>query len=183
MHILGISGSLRKNSLNTAALRACQVLLPPGVSMEITDLIDVPIYNDDVREHGLPVSVKLLREKIAAADALVIASPEYNYSMSGVLKNAIDWVSRPPGQPFDGKPIALFGATPGGVGTSRAQYHLRQVFVYLNGLVMNKPELMISSAPAKFDADGKLIDSVTAEQISQMLTALVVWQKKVGKAV
>ena len=100
MHILGISGSLRKNSLNTAALRACQALLPPGVSMEITDLIDVPIYNDDVREHGLPVSVKLLREKIAAADALVIASPEYNYSMSGVLKNAIDWVSRPPGQPL-----------------------------------------------------------------------------------
>lgn len=172
MHILGISGSLRQGSLNSAALRACASLLPEGVTLSLADLSEVPLYNEDIRTQGLPSSVQQLREQIKAADAIVIATPEYNYSFPGVLKNAIDWASRPPDQPFDGKPIALIGATPGGLGTSRAQYHLRQVFIYLNGHVLNRPEVMISAAPTKFDNDGKLTDESTAENLRKLLAAL-----------
>jgi chromate reductase len=172
MVILGISGSLRKDSLNTAALHACTGLLPAGATMSVFDLSSIPLYNEDVRVQGLPEPVQQLREHIRKADALVIATPEYNYSFSGVLKNAIDWASRPPEQPFDGKPIALIGATPGGLGTSRAQYHLRQVFIYLNGRVLNRPEVFISGAPSKFDAGGNLTDAATAESLSKMLAAL-----------
>ncbi|MFM7670157.1 MAG: NADPH-dependent FMN reductase [Betaproteobacteria bacterium] len=172
MHILGISGSLRQGSLNTAALRSCAALLPDGVTFSLADLAAVPLYNEDLRVQGLPPSVQQLRDQIKAADAIVIATPEYNYSFPGVLKNAIDWASRPPEQPFDGKPIALIGATPGGLGTSRAQYQLRQVFIYLNGHVLNRPEVMISAAPSKFDADGKLVDETTTENLLKLLTAL-----------
>ena len=172
MHILGISGSLRQSSLNTAALRACTSLLPEGVTFSLADLSEIPLYNEDIRTQGLPSSVQQLREQIKAADAIVIATPEYNYSFPGVLKNAIDWASRPPDQPFDGKPIALMGATPGGLGTSRAQYHLRQVFIYLNGHVLNRPEVMISAAPTKFDNDGKLTDESTVENLRKLLAAL-----------
>lgn len=180
MHILGISGSLRQGSLNTAALRSCAALLPDGVTLSLADLAAVPLYNEDLRVQGLPPSVQQLREQIKAADAIVIATPEYNYSFPGVLKNAIDWASRPPEQPFDGKPIALIGATPGGLGTSRAQYQLRQVFIYLNGHVLNRPEVMISAAPSKFDADGKLVDETTTENLRKLLTALcdVAYQRK-----
>ena len=180
MHLLGISGSLRKNSLNTAALRACQELLPAGVTLSLFDIAPIPLYNEDVREQGFPLPVQQFREQIAAADALIFATPEYNYSISGVLKNAIDWASRPPEQPFENKPIALIGATPGGLGTSRSQYHLRQVFIYLNGLLLNRPEVMISSAPSKFDGQGKLIDTATAEQLSKMLVALVAWHRRLS---
>lgn len=172
MHILGISGSLRQGSLNTAALRACATLLPDGVTFSLADLSDIPLYNEDIRIQGLPPPVQQLREQIKVADAIVIATPEYNYSFPGVLKNAIDWASRPPDQPFDGKPIALMGATPGGLGTSRAQYHLRQVFIYLNGQVLNRPEVMISAAPSKFDDDGTLIDEPTAENLRKLLVVL-----------
>ncbi|MCM0045285.1 MAG: NAD(P)H-dependent oxidoreductase [Burkholderiaceae bacterium] len=178
MHILGISGSLRKASLNTAALRACSEVLPQQVTMSIFDLSPIPIYNEDLRAQGLPEPVQQLREQIRAADALLIATPEYNFSIPGVLKNAIDWASRPPEQPFDGKPIAILGATPGGLGTSRAQYHLRQVFVYLNGHLLNRPEVFISGAPNKFDADGRLTDAATAENLGKMLAALVDWSKR-----
>jgi chromate reductase len=172
MHILGISGSLRQASLNTAALRACATLLPDGVTFSLADLSEVPLYNEELRVQGLPQSVQQLREQINAADAIIIATPEYNYSFPGVLKNAIDWASRPPDQPFDGKPIALMGATPGGLGTSRAQYQLRQVFIYLNSQLLNRPEVMISAASSKFDADGKLIDEPTAENLRKLLAAL-----------
>ena len=184
MHFLGISGSLRKQSYNTAALRACASLLPDGVTLELADISAIPLYNEEIREQGLPAAVLKLREQIAAADALVIATPEYNYSVPGVLKNAIDWASRPPSQPFDGKPIALLGATPGGLGTSRSQYHLRQIFVYLNGQLLNKPEVMISAAPSKFDAEGKLTDAATADHLKTMLSALADWARllSAGKA-
>ncbi len=178
MHLLGISGSLRKNSFNTAALRACGDLLPAGVTMSIFDIAPVPLYNEDLREQGLPEPVQQLREQIRAADALLIATPEYNYSIPGVLKNAIDWASRPPEQPFDGKPIALLGATPGGLGTSRAQYHLRQVFVYLNSHLLNRPEVFISGAPNKFDADGRLTDAATADNLGKLLVALIASAKQ-----
>lgn len=172
MHFLGLSGSLRKQSYNTAALQACQQLLPAGVTMSVLDIAAVPLYNDDVYQQGFPQPVQQLREQIRSADALVIATPEYNYSVPGVLKNAIDWISRPPSQPFDGKPIALIGATPGGLGTSRAQYHLRQMFIYLNGELLNRPEVFISGAPNKFDAQGKLTDTATADNLGKMLVAL-----------
>ncbi len=178
MHFLGISGSLRKESLNSAALRACADALPAGVSLSTFDLSPIPLYNEDVRAQGLPDVVQQLRAQIKAADAVVIATPEYNYSIPGVLKNAIDWASRPPEQPFNDKPIALIGATPGGFGTSRAQYHLRQVFVYLNARLLNQPEVFISAAPTKFDAHGKLTDTATAEQLGKMLAVLADWARR-----
>lgn len=182
VRILGISGSLRKASYNTAALRAAQQLLPPDTTLDIFDIASIPMYNDDVREQGWPAPVQALREAIANADAILLSSPEYNYSIPGVLKNAIDWASRPPSQPFDGKPIAIMGATPGAIGTARMQYHLRQVFVFLNGMVLNKPEVMIGAANAKFDADGNLTDQATREHLQKMLAALVDWTRRLKQA-
>lgn len=178
MHILGLSGSLRSASYNSAALRACADLLPPGVTLSSFDLAAIPLYNEDVRVQGLPEPVQQLRAQIGAADALLIATPEYNYSIPGVLKNAIDWASRPPEQPFNGKPVALIGATPGGFGTSRAQYHLRQVFVYLNAHLLSQPEVFISAAPSKFDEHGRLADAATAEQLGKLLAALAAWARR-----
>ncbi|MEY3721690.1 MAG: hypothetical protein RL618_2209 [Pseudomonadota bacterium] len=180
MHFLGISGSLRRQSLNTAALRACAGLLPPGVTMDLADISAIPLYNEEIREQGLPASVQTLREQILRADALVIATPEYNYSMPGVLKNAIDWASRPPSQPFEGKPIALMSASPGGFGGARAQYQLRQVFIYLNGLILNRPEAMISAAHTKFDAQGELTDPTAADQLKALLAALADWTRLIS---
>lgn len=173
MKILGISGSLRKDSLNTAALRAAQQLVPTGSTLEIFSLAEIPIYNEDLREKGYPAPVQKFRDAIKAADAVLIACPEYNYSFSGVLKNAIDWASRPPEQPFDGKKIALMGASPGMLGTARAQYQLRQVFIFMNGKILNRPEVFIAAADKKFDDKGNLTDEKTHEVIGKLLTALV----------
>ncbi len=178
MHFLGISGSLRQQSFNTAALRACQQALPAGLTMTLADISTVPLYNDDVYRQGFPDVVQQLREQVRGADALVIATPEYNYSIPGVLKNAIDWISRPPAQPFDGKPIALLGATPGGLGTARSQYHLRQVFIGLNGRLLNRPEVFISGAPDKFDDQGRLSDAGTVANLGKMLEALAGWARQ-----
>jgi chromate reductase len=172
---LGISGSLRAKSLNTAALHAAATLLPDGVTMTMADLTDIPLYNGDVEAQGLPAPVQALRAQIKAADALLICTPEYNYSVPGVLKNAIDWASRPPEQPFAGKPIAIMGASPGALGTARAQYHLRQVFIFMDGKVLNKPEVMIAGAMGKFDAEGKLTDEPTRQHIAALLVALKAW--------
>ncbi len=172
---LGISGSLRKGSFNTAALRAAAELLPDGMSLEIADIGDIPLYNDDVRQLGYPPAVQRLRDQIAAADALLFATPEYNYSISGVLKNAIDWASRPPDPPLVGKPAGIMGATGGLWGTTRAQYHLRQCFVFLNMFPVNKPEVMIAQAPNKFDAQGRLTDQQTRDIVAQLMVALRDW--------
>ena len=179
---LGISGSLRKASFNSAALRAAQELVPEGLSLEIADISEIPLYNDDVRAVGYPAPVQRLRDQIAAADALLFATPEYNYSMSGVLKNIIDWASRPPEPPVIGKPVAIMGATPGLWGTSRAQYHLRQCFVFLNMFPVNKPEVLIHQAGNKFDAQGKLTDQPTRELIGQLLVALRDWTRRLNPA-
>jgi chromate reductase, NAD(P)H dehydrogenase (quinone) len=173
MKILGFSGSLRKDSFNTAALRAAQQLVPAGSALEIFSLAEIPIYNEDLRDKGVPASVQKFRDAIRAADAVLIACPEYNYSFSGVLKNAIDWASRPPEQPFDGKKIALMGASPGMLGTARAQYQLRQVFIFMNGKVLNRPEVFIAAADKKFDDKGNLTDEKTREVIGKLLTALI----------
>lgn len=181
IHVLGISGSLRRKSYNTAALRAALQLLPAGMTMETFDIAEIPLYNEDVREQGFPAPVERLRGKIAAADALLIVTPEYNYSVPGVLKNAIDWASRPPSQPFDGKPLAIMGASPGVIGTARAQYHLRQCFVFLNASIVNRPEVMIGSAATRFDDQGNLTDEATREMIRKLLSALADWTRRLQK--
>jgi chromate reductase len=173
--VLGVSGSLRKASYNAAALRAAKELAPSGVRLETFDIAPIPLYNEDVRAQGYPPPVEDFRARIKAADAVLIVTPEYNYSVPGVLKNAIDWASRPPEQPFNGKPIALMGASISAFGTARAQYHLRQSFVFMNGLVLNQPEVMIGSAGTRFDAEGKLIDEKSRELITALLTGLRDW--------
>jgi chromate reductase, NAD(P)H dehydrogenase (quinone) len=172
INLVGMSGSLRKKSFNTAALRAAQSLLPEGVAMELLDIGGFPLYNDDVREQGYPEVVQHFRQKLADADGILIVTPEYNYSVSGVLKNAIDWGSRPPKQPFDGKPIAIMSASQGALGGARAQYHMRQMFVFLNGAVLNRPEVMISVAQTKFDDEGRLKDEPTREMVGKLVAAL-----------
>jgi chromate reductase, NAD(P)H dehydrogenase (quinone) len=178
LHFLAISGSLRKTSVNSAALRALIPLLPAHITIEMADLSALPMYNDDVRVAGYPQAAEALRAQIAKADAVIIATPEYNFTIPGVLKNAIDWVSRAPTQPFDGKPVAIMGASPGPVGTARAQYDLRKILVYLNAFPINKPEIMIGMAPSKFSSEGELTDEATRGFLKQMLTALEGWTLK-----
>ena len=156
--ILGIAGSLRKASFNRAALRAAQQLVPDGVNLEIFDLAGIPPFNQD-EEANPPERVTQLKARIRAADAILLVTPEYNYSIPGVLKNAIDWASRPYGDSaWEGKPVALMGASVGAMGSSRAQYHLRQVFVFLNMYPLNRPEVMITNAAQRFDEKGNLKD-------------------------
>jgi chromate reductase len=177
MTILGIAGSLRRTSFNRAALRAAQQLVPAGVRLEIFDLEGIPLFNQD-EEGPPPERVGQFKQRIRAADAILIVTPEYNYSIPGVLKNAIDWASRPYGDnSWDGKPVAIMGASMGGLGTSRAQYHLRQVFVYLNMFPLNRPEVMISNAAQRFDENGNLKDEETKSNIQKLLQALVAWAK------
>ncbi len=176
--VLGISGSLRSGSYNSAALQEAIGLVPPGMSIELADISGIPLYNEDVYALGFPPAVERFREQIRAADALLFATPEYNYSMAGVLKNAIDWASRPPEQPFSGKPAAILGASAGRFGTARAQYHLRQTLVFLDVHPLNKPEVMISSAQNAFDAQGRLLDDKARELIQQQLQALQLWVRR-----
>ena len=183
IRILGFSGSLRKSSYNARLLAAASEMLPEGMILETFDLSPIPLYNDDVRAVGYPKPVQQFRERIAAADALLIATPEYNYSIPGVLKNAIDWATRPHGDnPFEGKPVALMGASTGMLGTARAQYHLRQTFVFLNIHPLNKPEVMVPFAADKVDQTGKLIDPKTRQKIKELLESLVTWAKTFPKA-
>jgi chromate reductase len=180
--VLGISGSLRRGSFNAAALRAATELAPAGLRIEIFEgLRDIPPYDEDLKQQGFPPAAADLRARIKAADALLIVTPEYNYSVPGVLKNAIDWASRPPEQPFDGKPIAIMGASPGALGTARAQYHLRQMFVFLNGMVLNRPEVMIANAAQRFDEQGRLTDEKTREFVGGLLVALKAWVERLRR--
>ena len=170
--VLALSGSLRKGSLNTALLRAASEIAPAGVTVELYDLAPIPMYNDDVRIAGYPPEVQDFRAKIAAADALLFASPEYNYSVSGVLKNAIDWASRAPNMPFDGKTGAVLGASAGALGTARSQRDLRWIMSGLNVYMVNLPHVYVGGAAQKFDAAGKLTDQGTADFIKQLLENL-----------
>jgi chromate reductase, NAD(P)H dehydrogenase (quinone) len=178
--VLGICGSLRKASYNMAALRTAIELKPAGMSVEVADISTIPLYDEDVRAQGFPPPVQKLREQIAAADALLFACPEYNYSMSGVLKNAIDWASRPPDQPFAGKPCAILGAAAGMAGGARAQYDLRRSMVFLDMHPINKPEVLIGQAQTKFDESGKLLDEAARGFIRDMMAALDRWTRQVG---
>jgi chromate reductase len=171
--ILGIPGSLRAGSYNKLLLKAAQELLPSTAQLEILDISDIPLYNQD-NEGSLPRSVELLKEKVQQADAVLFATPEYNYSIPAVLKNAIDWASRPMGKnSWLRKPAAIIGASAGVLGTVRAQYHLRQVLVALDMQVANKPEVLIGAAHQRFDADGRLVDSTSRELLKSLLENLI----------
>ena len=180
MKILGISGSLRKDSFNTRLLRTAISLAPDGVSIDAFDLSPIPLYNEDVRAAGFPPVVQQLRDAIRGADALLFATPEYNYSVSGVLKNAIDWASRPPDQPFAGKAAAVMGASTGLNGTVRAQAHLRQILLGVNVQCVNRPEVMVRSAADKFDATS-LTDEKIRETVQQLVAALVDWTNQIKR--
>src|SRR5436853_3444457 len=179
--VLGICGSLRKGSFNMAALRTAIEAKPAGMTIEVADIGSIPLYNEDVRAQGFPRTVGRLRRQIAAADALLFACPEYNYSMSGVLKNAIDWASRPPDQPFAGKPCAIIGAAAGMAGSARAQYDLRRSCVFLDMHPLNKPEVLIGQAQTKFDAEGNLLDEIARNLIRDLMAALVGWTRQIGR--
>lgn len=178
IHVLGISGSLRKGSFNSGLLRAAREVLPAGMDLEIADIAAIPLYNGDVEASAYPEPAAKLKARIAAADALLFSTPEYNYSIPGVLKNAIDWVSRPPQEsPLSGKPIAIMGAG-SRLGTARAQYHLRQVAVFTNMLPINKPELLVMNAAEKFDENGNLKDESIKEHLAALLAALAAWVRR-----
>jgi len=178
VHIPGFAGSLRKQSYNKAILAAAVETVPDDASLEVFDLEGIPPFNQDI-ELQPPDKVKEFKAKIRAADAILIATPEYNYSTPGVLKNAIDWASRPYGDnAFDGKPVAVMGASIGTLGTARAQYDLRRSFVFLNMLPLNQPEVMVAFAQDKVDSNGRVTDEKTRKRIKELLENLVSWTRR-----
>ena len=178
VNILGFAGSLRKNSYNRALLRAAAELLPEDARLEIFDLEGIPPFSQDL-EVSVPERVKEFKSKIKAADAILFVTPEHNYSVPGVLKNAIDWASRPHGDnSFEGKPAAIMSASTGMLGGARAQYHLRQTCVFLNMYPVNKPEVFVTFAAQKFDEQGRLTDPKAKEVIKTLLESLAAWTKK-----
>lgn len=180
LRLLGIAGSLRRGSYNRAALRVATTLVPEGATLETFDLAGIPGFNED-DERTPPATVVELKRRIRAADAVLIVTAEYNYSVPGVLKNAIDWASRPYGDSaWSGKPAAIMGASVGNTGTARAQYHLRQIFVFLNMFPINQPELMIGNAATRFDGDGNLTDETTRQRIGELLRRLVDWTRRLA---
>lgn len=182
-HVIGIAGSLRKASYNRALLRAAVEQAPPGLSIAVESLDAIPLYNGDVEAAGIPASVTALRDAIRAADGLLIITPEYNHGVPGVVKNAVDWLSRgPKPQAFDAKPVAIGGTTPGGFGTRAAQYQLRQALTPLNAFVMPQPSLMLPGAQEKFDAGPALVDARARETLSRFLAGFTAWIGRVGGA-
>jgi chromate reductase len=178
LSILGFAGSLRRGSYNRAILKAAQEMVPSGAQLEIFDLEGIPPFNQDL-ENQPAKKVTEFKAAIRAADALLIATPEYNYSMSGVLKNALDCASRPYGDnALEGKPVAIMGASIGMLGTARAQYHLRQSCVFLNMYPLNRPEVMVPFAQEKIDEQGRMTDPKTREKIAELVEALIVWARR-----
>jgi len=169
--ILGLCGSLRARSYNLCALRAAAELMPAGETLEIATLRGIPVFDADDQAQGWPPALLSLADAMRASDAVLIASPEYNFSIPGGLKNALDWLSRLPEQPLKGKPVAIMGAATGPVGTARMQYELRKVLQFLEADVLGKPEVFIGHAAAKFDDAGRLIDDATRGFIAQQMRA------------
>jgi chromate reductase len=182
IHILGVAGSLRRASYNRGALREATTLLPAATTLEVFELDGIPGFNQD-DEQSPPARVVELKQRVRAADAVLFVTPEYNYSVPGVLKNAIDWASRPYGDnAWSGKPAGIMGASIGGIATARAQYHLRQMMVFLDMHPLNRPEVMIANAAERFDADGTLTDESTKEHIRGFLAALADWTRRLRDA-
>jgi chromate reductase, NAD(P)H dehydrogenase (quinone) len=174
--VVGIAGSLRQGSFNRALLRAAGELAPANLRIAIHDLAQVPLYNADVEAASVPEGVAALRSAVASADGVLIATPEYNHGVPGVLKNAIDWLSRPPqSSALNGKPAAIMGASPGMLGTARAQTQLRQAFVFTNTYALLQPEVLVARARDKFDASGKLTDQSTRDFLAQFLERFDEW--------
>ncbi|MGZ9160447.1 MAG: NADPH-dependent FMN reductase [Candidatus Limnocylindrales bacterium] len=177
--VVGIAGSLRRDSYNRGLIRAAVDLAPEGMRLTVHDLGDLPLFNADVEALGDPAPVRRLKEAIGAADALLIATPEYNRCVPGVLKNAIDWASRPARQSvLTNKPVAIMGASTGGGGTARAQAHLRDGLGYTNGLVLPQPEVLVPFAASRFDEAGNLNDDQTKDAIRDLLGALRDWVRQ-----
>jgi chromate reductase, NAD(P)H dehydrogenase (quinone) len=179
LDVLGVAGSLRKGSFNRMLLRAAVELAPPGMTIGTFELDAIPLYNGDVEAQGDPEPVLEWKDAIRRSGALLIVTPEYNYGVPGVLKNAIDWASRPPGKSvLNGKPAAIMGATPGAFGTTRAQLQLRQAFVFTHTLAVPEPEVLVGKAHEKFDAEGRLTDETTRKFVRQLLEALQAWTER-----
>ena len=181
--ILAFAGSLRANSYNRGLIRLAEKVAPEGIEIRTFDIAPIPLFNEDVEKQGDPDPVRLFKEAIRVADALLIATPEYNYSVPGVLKNAIDWASRPPQTaPLKRKPTAIIGASGGPWGTTRAQLALRQSFTFTETLVLPKPELYVTNGRERFDEEANLKDASdpTAERLADVLSALVAWTKQLG---
>lgn len=182
LKVLGISGSLRAKSTNTGLLRAARKVVPEGMTLEIAEIADVPLYNADVAAQGKPAGVARIIEQIASADALLFACPEYNYSLAPALKNVIDWASREPeNRVLKGMPVAIMGAA-GGMGSSRAQYHLRQVCVYTDMHPLNKPEVFSNAFSSSFDESGDLVDPKIIQLITDQLQALAAWTRRLNRS-
>jgi len=176
LRTLGIAGSLRAGSLNRALLRAAVDLAPAGMVIDIFDLAAVPLYNGDVEAAGDPPGVATFKRAIADADGVLMATPEYNHGVPGVMKNAIDWASRPPGTAvLGGKPVGIIGASPGITGSARGQSQLRQAFEFTNSYCMPQPELLVFKAHEKFDEGGRLTDDPTAQYLQRYLAAFANW--------
>lgn len=181
MNLLGIAGSLRAGSFNASLIRAAGEAAPAVAAVALFGgLGEIPPYNDDERQKAVPDAVTDLAGQIRAADGLLISTPEYNYGVSGVLKNAIDWISRVPDQPFKNKPIGVMGAAMGNLGTARAQYDLRRSFIFLDGLVMNRPEIFVGATHTKFDDSGALTDAPTREILTDYMKAFAAWVDRLG---
>jgi len=182
LDVLGIAGSLRAGSYNRALLRAARELAPPGMTIRIWDgLRDIPPYDGDLEAKGLPAAVESMKEAVRSAGAVLVATPEYNHSIPGVLKNALDWASRPPGtSAFAGKVAAVTGASPGAMGTVRAQMELRRVLTALGAIVVPSPEVLVSQAGQKLDADGRLMDEATRKFLARLLGELARWQERLA---
>ena len=177
LKVLGVCGSLRKGSLNMAALRACKDLMPAGMSLNITHIDDLPMFNQDVFDAGIPEAPKRFRAEVLAADGVLIASPEYNFSLTAALKNAIDWASRPPNQSWQDKPVAIFSCSQGPLGGARVQYDLRRILGQLWAHVLPRPEVFIGASAGKF-ADGKLSDEATRKFLTDLLAGFKPWVER-----
>ncbi len=177
MKILGICGSARAKSFNAMAMHTVAGLLPAGITFEAAKIDDLPMYHQDEQAAGFPAAAERVIAQVRAADAVLFATPEYNWSIPALLKNAIDWVARAKDQPFAGKQMALMGATIGVFGTARSQLHLRDIMIPLDGRMMNRPPVMIPQAQNKFDADGKLTDQPTMDVLKMFAAALAEWAK------
>lgn len=180
--VVGIAGSLRRGSLNRALLRAAAELAPERLRVEIHEIDAVPLYDGDVEAAGVPEGVARLRAAIGAADGLLVATPEYNHGVPGVMKNVVDWLSRPPRESvLAGKPAAIVGASPGMTGTARGQSQLRQAFVFTDTPVMLQPEVLVSRAHEKFDGEGRLTDEATRKHLAGFLERFAEWIERVGR--
>jgi chromate reductase len=178
--MVAISGSLRRQSLNTALVRAVQEMVPEGSTLDLLEIGALPLYNADLDTEQPPAAVIAFKQRISAADAVLIATPEYNYGIPGPLKNAMDWASRPAYKaPFTQKPVAIMGASPGGGGTVRAQGQLKQVLLGMLSQVFPYPEMALTVAGERFDAEGRLTDARTREHLVAMLQQFMQWVLKV----